>query len=67
MPFFAASDIAPITATGMPISSGHGVATTITARNLPASPLHAQAAPANANANGVYQAPSRSASRRIAG
>ena len=40
-------------ATGMAISSGHGVATTSTARNRSGSPLAAQAARAIASASGV--------------
>ena len=55
---FAASEMAPMMATGMPISSGHGVATTSTARNRTGSPLHIQAEIASASAIGVYHAPS---------
>jgi hypothetical protein len=58
MPRFAASDMAPMIATGMPMSSGHGVATTSTARNRTGSPLHAHAATATMSAIGVYHAPS---------
>ncbi len=39
--------------TGMAISSGHGVATTMTARNLIGSPLISQARTATAMATGV--------------
>ena len=40
-------------ATGMAISSGHGVATTSTARKRTGSPLTTQAARAMATASGV--------------
>ena len=49
----AASEIEPIIATGMAINSGHGVATTITARNRTASPVASQAAMPIATATGV--------------
>ena len=58
MPRLAASEMAPMIATGMPMSSGHGVATTSTARNRTGSPLHSHAAIASASAIGVYHAPS---------
>ena len=67
MPRRAASEIAPMIATGIPISSGHGVAITSTARNRVGSPLMAHPTPATARAAGVYQLPSRSAIRCIRG
>ena len=53
MPRFAASDTAPMIATGIAINSGQGVATTSTARNRVADPLKYQAAAAIATASGV--------------
>ena len=53
----AASEMAPMIATGMAISSGHGVATTRTARKRTGSPLHAQAADGDGQASGVYRRP----------
>ena len=50
---FAASEIEPITATGIAINSGHGVATTSTARNRTASPVASHAAMPIATASGV--------------
>ena len=67
MPRRADSEIEPMIATGMAINSGHGVATTSTARKRNASPLAAQAASAMAKAIGVQSAPSRSPSRRSLG
>ena len=40
MPRLAASEIEPMIATGIAMSSGHGVATTSTARKRTGSPLH---------------------------
>src|SRR5262245_15771033 len=54
-------------ATGTPISSGHGVAITSTARNRLGSADQTQPPTATASASAVYQPPSRSASRRIGG
>ncbi len=62
-----ATEIAPITATGIASSRGHGVAITITARKRMASPLAAHAAIPTETATGVYQAPSRSPMRRNCG
>ena len=56
-------EIDPMIATGIAIRSGHGVAITSTARNRDGSPLNNQAARPIVTATGVYQAPSRSASR----
>jgi hypothetical protein len=67
MPCLAASEMAPITATGMEISSGQGVAITTTARKRIASPVTTQAATATPTAIGVYHAPSLSPSRRRCG
>ncbi len=53
MPRRAASEIAPMMATGMAIRSGRGVATTSTAKKRTGSPLTAQAARAIATATGV--------------
>ena len=53
MPRLAASEIDPMIATGMAISSGHGVATTSTARNRSGLPLHSHAATAISSATGV--------------
>ena len=53
IPRFAASDTAPMIATGIAISRGHGVATTSTARNRVGEPLKYQAAAAIATASGV--------------
>ena len=53
----AASDTELMMVTGIPISSGQGVATTNTARNRSTSPLNAQASRAMDTAKGVYQAP----------
>jgi hypothetical protein len=53
MPRLAASDTAPMIATGIAIRSGQGVATTSTARNRVALPLNHQAAAAIATASGV--------------
>ena len=64
---FAASEMAPMIATGIPMSSGHGVATTSTARKRTGSPLHVHAPTASAKAIGVYHAPSWSPSRRSCG
>ena len=64
MPRRAASEIPPITATGMAMSRGHGVAITMTARKRSACPLTNQPAAATATASGVYQAPIRSPTRR---
>ena len=50
-------------ATGTPRISGHGVATTMTARPRTGSPLQAQAPPARARASGVNRKAARSASR----
>ena len=63
----AASEIEPMMATGMAMSSGHGVATTSTARKRTGSPDHTQAPTAIATASGVYHAPSVSPRRRSAG
>jgi hypothetical protein len=63
----AASEIDPMIATGMPMSRGHGVATTSTARKRTGSPLHNHAPRPMPRAIGVYQAPSWSPSRRSAG
>ena len=60
-------EIEPMIATGIAMSSGHGVAMTSTARKRTASPLMTQASPATVRATGVYQAPSMSPSRRRAG
>ncbi len=49
----AQSEIEPMMATGMAISSGQGVAITSTARKRMASPLAAQATRATVNATGV--------------
>jgi hypothetical protein len=54
----AASEIAPMIATGIAMSSGHGVATTSTAKKRKGSPLAAHAATAADMAIGVYIAPS---------
>ena len=54
----SANDTAPMTATGMAISNGHGVATTMTARKRCASPDAAHAAPAMSSATGAYHAAS---------
>ena len=54
----AQSEIEPMMATGIAISSGQGVAITSTARKRTASPLTAQATPATTSATGVYTAPS---------
>ncbi len=67
IPRLAASEIEPMTATGMAISSGQGVAITSTARKRTASPLAIQAARATATATGVYTAPSWSPRRRSRG
>ena len=67
MPRRADKVIAPMMATGIAMSSGHGVATTRTARKRVGSPLTAQAASAIRTASGVYQAPSWSPSRRMLG
>jgi hypothetical protein len=53
MPLRADSETDPMIVTGMAISSGHGVATTMTARNLIGSPLISQARTATAMATGV--------------
>ena len=54
MPFLMdADEMAPRMATGMAMRSGHGVATTRTARNRVASPLTAHAVKANTTASGV--------------
>ena len=53
MPRRAASEMEPMMATGMAISSGQGVATTSTARKRTASPLAAQATQREATASGV--------------
>ena len=53
IPRLAASEIEPMMATGIPINSGQGVATTSTARKRTGSPLIAQAAKAAARASGV--------------
>jgi hypothetical protein len=63
----AAREIAPMIATGMAMSSGHGVAITITARNRDGSPLTTHPRMPTPTAAGVYQAPRRSAILRIAG
>src|SRR5688500_3831434 len=67
MPRLAASELAPITAPGIPINNGQGVATTSTARNRDGSLLASQLTAATASAAGVYQAARRSARRRIRG
>ena len=67
MPRRAASEIAPMMATGTPMSSGQGVATTTTARKRVGSPETAQPRPPSTRATTVYQAPNRSARRRMAG
>ena len=68
MPRRAASEIAPMIATGIAISSGHGVAITITARNRDGIAARRPSPPIpTATAAGVYQPPSRSAMRRIDG
>ena len=67
MPRRAASEIAPMIATGIASSSGHGVAITRTARNRFGSPLAIQPAAATLTASSVYHAPSRSARRRMGG
>ena len=53
MPRLAAREIAPMTATGMAISRGQGVATTRTAKKRRGSPLAHQANSATARARGV--------------
>ena len=53
MPLRAASEIEPMIATGMAISSGHGVATTSTARKRTGSPEASPAAIATTTASGV--------------
>ena len=63
----AASEIEPMMATGMAMRSGHGVATTSTARNRTGSPVQIHAPTAIATASGVYHAPSVSPSRRSCG
>ncbi len=67
IPRRAAMEIAPMTATGIAISNGQGVATTTTARNRRDSPLIAHAKPPSVSAIGVYQAPSLSPRRRMRG
>ena len=67
MPRRADSEMAPMTATGMAMSRGQGVAITSTARKRSTLPLRIQAASATPIANGVYQPPSRSPSRRKRG
>jgi hypothetical protein len=63
----AATEIAPITATGIANRRGHGVAITITERKRVAWPLIAQARTPMETARGVYQAPSKSPMRRNCG
>ena len=53
IPRRAASETEPITATGIAMSSGQGVATTSTARNRTGSPLASHAAAAITSASGV--------------
>src|ERR1043166_204052 len=62
MPRRAASEIEPMIATGMAISSGQGVATTSTARKRTGSPLATHATRATATARGVYSVPGRARS-----
>ena len=54
----AAVEMAPMIATGIAISSGHGVAMTTTLRKRIGLPVIHQAAPATVKASGVYHAPS---------
>ena len=67
MPRLADSEIAPMIATGTPMSSGHGVAMTTTAKNRVGSPEMTQPSTPSASATSVYQPPRRSAMRRIGG
>ena len=67
MPRFADREIAPMMATGTPMSSGHGVAMTTTARKRDGSPEMSQPTMPSATAMTVYQPPRRSAMRRIGG
>src|ERR1700686_5071444 len=57
MPRRAASEIAPMIATGMAISRGQGVAMTSTARNRVPSPLRPHETAARPKAATVYHAP----------
>ena len=63
----AATEIAPMMATGMASSKGQGVAMTNTARNRVGSFPMTQPAKAMETAMTVYQAPRRSAMRRMCG
>ena len=64
MPRRAASEIEPMIATGMAISSGQGVATTSTARKRVGSPLTAQAS--QGDGDGQRRVARRRAGRRAA-